>query len=241
MFDHRRPISSASNVIDEPGSPLPPGSPRRPSSASPSPRFERNIINDVADLEQLPDAPSEINPPNNPEVPFIIRPDTPLSCPDRLDLETSLLPVHPEAFSRMEVHQQNLIRNISLKRMRVLAAQQLRYDLEHEVGYENRRPRSELHRPPGLTPVPDGLARTVPESETIACPMCNHELATGSGLKRQTWVAKHCGHVCIPKDIGLTSLLNSLSSGLLWRVCRETATTEPARRKKPTVGISNVY
>ncbi|GAD93208.1 conserved hypothetical protein [Paecilomyces variotii No. 5] len=90
-FDYRRPVMSspqqAEDVIDltnEPDSP-PSGRSRhqgsgRPGGSSRPPRFGRNIMADVVDLEEEPEPSAEEEPPSSPEVQFVratVRPQPP--------------------------------------------------------------------------------------------------------------------------------------------------------------------
>ncbi|KAL2221683.1 hypothetical protein M432DRAFT_599988 [Thermoascus aurantiacus ATCC 26904] len=94
-FDFRRPVMSASpqteDVIDltnEPDSPPSqrprhhdPG--RRPARSSRPPRFGRNIMADVVDLEEEPEPQSNTQPPSSPEVQFVRATVRPPEAPPR--------------------------------------------------------------------------------------------------------------------------------------------------------------
>jgi hypothetical protein len=157
-----------------------PGLARRPTGASRIPDF-RNITNDVADLEQLPDASSETNTPTDPNLPFSA---SGLSGGRYSHQGRSR--VHP--LSREDVFHYNY----NIERMPEMP---ITYQYDQEGAYERMQeerawlvdlPES-IGFPPDsqpLLPAPD--ERTVQEDDVAACPNCDHKLGTGNELKRQT-------------------------------------------------------
>ena len=66
----------------------------------------------------------------------------------------------------------------------------------NNTGETVTRPRPTYETPP--TP-PQGFTRTPAEDDVLVCPNCDSELGQGDDdVKRQVWVIKSCGHVCIP-------------------------------------------
>lgn len=58
------------------------------------------------------------------------------------------------------------------------------------------QPRLPTYDPP--SPAKPGFTRSPDEEDTLVCPHCDDELGTGdSDVKRQVWVVKACGHVCV--------------------------------------------
>lgn len=216
-LDFRRPAMSSSQqepVIDLTNEPdLSPQRPRRrqrtPSRTAPlsprPPRFERNILAepDVVDLLDEPDSArnQDRESPTSPEVQFV-------RATSRRRPRPQPLP-GPRPMSRSSVF--NMMR-------RALPAQWLpldwdletifigdrggpdidvTLDLDVPLAREPAPPRS-TYKPP--SPAPEGFTRSFGEDELVVCPNCETELGTGDEQKRQTWVARPCGHVrlCLP-------------------------------------------
>ena len=76
-----------------------------------------------------------------------------------------------------------------------------------------------------LPPVQTGFTRTPREGDIFLCPNCDGELATDMGtenaelgnLKKQVWVAKHCGHTycgeCASKQNRTTGGIGAKAKG----------------------------
>ncbi|OJJ37406.1 hypothetical protein ASPWEDRAFT_39091 [Aspergillus wentii DTO 134E9] len=223
-FDYRRPIMTSSpqveDVIDltnEPDSPenvQQESSNRGPPRHARPPRFGRNIMADVVDLEAEPEPTNGQEPPSSPDVQFVgsnVRPHAPTED----FIGSNLLHMlrfqrRPAAVSEEDVFRQEVARR----------ARQLRRHQTHEVdtlwiggggltinldadglimeyprtGYtpEARTQRS-TYKPP--SPPPEGFTRNAGEEDVVVCPNCEAELGTGDETKQQIWVAKPCGHV----------------------------------------------
>lgn len=66
-----------------------------------------------------------------------------------------------------------------------------------------------------------GFTRSPKEDDTLICPNCEEELGVGKDeIKRQVWVVKSCGHVCIRLLRATVSELTR-NLGILWRVRKE--------------------
>lgn len=216
-FDFRRPATitpQEANVIDltnEPETP-PQGASQnetsnsRTSSISRPPRFGRNILTDVVDLEDEPDNDPGEGPSSSPEVQFV-RSNTIYATPQQRgwnpipsvsnghnllrslsSLSSSLaqfrrLPV-PDAFIYLTAEELN--GTVSLD------YEQPSFAMESPSAPESRSQRDTYKAP---SPAPEGFTRTLGEDDAAVCPNCYWELGTGEGQKQEIWVAKPCGHV----------------------------------------------
>jgi hypothetical protein len=81
-------------------------------------------------------------------------------------------------------------------------------------------PPATYHAPPKA---PDGFTRSPEEEGPLVCPNCEEELCVGDDeVKRQVWIVKGCGHVCLRHAIRLKYYaILTLITGLLWRVYRQ--------------------
>lgn len=62
------------------------------------------------------------------------------------------------------------------------------------------QPRVPTYDPPA--PAEEGFTRTPNENDMLVCPNCDDELGLGvDEVKRQVWVVKACGHVCVIRFI----------------------------------------
>lgn len=72
------------------------------------------------------------------------------------------------------------------------------------VGFNLANAEAPTEAAPSITvvePLPaarPGFTRTPREDEELICPCCEDELSVGEDeVKRQVWVVKACGHVCL--------------------------------------------
>ncbi|KAL4887297.1 hypothetical protein BJY04DRAFT_899 [Aspergillus karnatakaensis] len=225
-LDFRRPVTSSaphqddSAVIDltnEPDSPelprrqLPESSSRRPRP----PRFGRNIMTDVVDLED-----EEHEPPSSPEVQFVSSSVRQPQPPPRtqglmnsnfwrmLPLPTMFRPTNEPGYRRREIPWQEAghLSRADLETFLIGdnpgGAMDFTINLDNAgwvlgLSPDRERPERERqrssYRPP--SPAPEGFTRSVTEDDVATCPNCDEELGTGDETKQQIWVAKQCGHV----------------------------------------------
>ncbi|KAL4782238.1 hypothetical protein BJX76DRAFT_349536 [Aspergillus varians] len=223
-LDFRRPVASSataepdSEVIDltnEPDSPelsrgrIPESTARQPRP----PRFGREIMADVVDLEEgeEPDSPS------SPEVQFLsstVRQPQPPRTQARSANFWRMLPLPQlfrttnEAGYRREVPWRGAS-HLSRGELETLwigdggGAMDLAINLDNAewelLGIPPGRDRSERERPRDSykppSPAPEGFTRSIAEDDIATCPNCDEELGTGDDTKQQIWVAKQCGHV----------------------------------------------
>ncbi|KAL2865118.1 putative RING finger domain protein [Aspergillus lucknowensis] len=226
-LDFRRPATSSAQreeeVIDltnEPDSPEVSREQQASGGESSSrrprpPRFGRDIIADVVDLEeQEPDTPS------SPEVQFLsstVRqqlPPPPRPPPRTPGLMSSnfwrMLPL-PHASFFGSANEPAYRREVPWRAASHLSRAELETLLIGDVDAmdftinldlddwqlpgstpEVTRPQSS-YKPP--SPAPEGFTRSVEEDDIATCPNCDEELGTGDDTKQQIWVAKQCGHV----------------------------------------------
>lgn len=239
-YDFRRPIMSTTpppppqteDVIDltnEPDSP-----PSQLSRAQPSrtqslhshqprrhrpPRFGRNIMADVVDLEDGAAHTVDIDPPSSPEVEFLhstvrARPvPTHPSAPRRLlDVLTHAQSSFMSPTAQQAFREEIAIRARHIGRRRVnqpsleelFLADNLNPNIDLTIDLDYQAPAFTMNEPTLPTPppsykapspAPEGFTRTVTDDDVVVCPNCDHELGTGEGLAQQIWVAKQCGHV----------------------------------------------
>ncbi|KAL4868063.1 hypothetical protein BDV12DRAFT_170293 [Aspergillus spectabilis] len=221
-LDFRRPVTSSvppeddSGVIDLTNEPDSPELPRRqiPESSSRRPRpprFGREIMTDVVDLEE-----EEPDPPSSPEVQFVsssVRQQQPTPRTQglmssnfwrMLPLPTMFRPTN-ELGHRREVPwpAAGHLSRADLETLWIGDGMDLTINLDN-AGWEilgispdrerpeRERPRSS-YKPP--SPASEGFTRSVAEDDVAMCPNCDEELGTGDDTKQQIWVAKQCGHV----------------------------------------------
>ncbi|KAL4920564.1 hypothetical protein BDW62DRAFT_7699 [Aspergillus aurantiobrunneus] len=218
-LDFRRPVTSSapreedSEVIDLTNEPDSPELPRQGRQ----PRFGREIMADVVDLDEDEDP----DPPSSPEVQFVssnVRQPPP--PPRTQGLMSSnfwrMLPL-PQMFRQTNevAHRREIpwrtASHLSRTELETLiigdgtgGSMDLTINLDNadwgSLGItpdrdqvERERPRSESYKPP--SPAPEGFTRSVTEDDVATCPNCDCELGTGDDTKQQIWVAKQCGHV----------------------------------------------
>jgi hypothetical protein len=246
-FDFRRPVMSTPpqtnevvDLTDEPDSPV--HFPRRQPSRTHShhghrqprhrpPRFGRNIMADVVDLEQEdeqdtghrgPEDAIIIDSPSSPEVQFVRATARPVPSTtssrllDVLNLHARSGFLLPHEAFRQEIALRT--RHMGRRRMNQPTLEELFFagngndnvDLTIDLDYQapgfniNEQPARTPPAPAYQPPSPpaEGFTRTVGESDVVVCPNCDRELGTGDGLRQQIWVAKPCGHVCLyPKRL----------------------------------------
>lgn len=232
-FDFRRPAATSpheeGDVIDltnEPETPpqrtQPRASENRTSSTSRLPRFGRNILADVVDLEEEPDDDPGEGPSSSPEVQFVRA--TVRSQPQRRWDHLSMFQANfPRPLrARQESDTLRMRPSVSLLRERTSRLLQGFHEVDHlflaadppglngdpeevlldygqssfSMGTSNlqeTRPRRDTYQAP--SPAPEGFTRTLAEDDVAVCPNCSWELGTGEGKKQEIWVAKPCGHV----------------------------------------------
>ncbi|KAL4889625.1 hypothetical protein BDV59DRAFT_186208 [Aspergillus ambiguus] len=228
-YDFRRPIMSSpppeNEVIDltnDPDSPPqtvhPPPSDHASRPQQRPPRFPRDILTEVVDLEDEDDDIQPAQRPQNlsssPEVQFVgstVRP-APLPPPPRRSFMGPMLQMlryFPRNASRggsitqgyrWRGPQPGDIESFWIGDMGE-GAVDLTLDLGGMDGLGMDYPvpgitpdrRRSTYKPP--SPPPGGFTRTVGEEDIVCCPNCDAELGTGDETKRQIWVAKQCGHV----------------------------------------------
>ncbi|DAA73250.1 TPA_exp: putative RING finger domain protein [Trichophyton benhamiae CBS 112371] len=173
--------------------------------ASRGPRFGRNIMVDVVDLED--DSASEHQPqeqqqqqqqqrhqqrhqprqPSSPEVQFLgslVRSGASHTT-ERSGSNT------PQSLFARRSNISTVFRDLTSELDPF--AIQLDYSTTGFVG-GGSAPRTEpSYEPP--PPPPDGFTRTVTEDKEAICPNCERELGTGDELGKQLWVSRACGHV----------------------------------------------
>jgi len=213
-FDYRRPVMSATSHVDEvidltnePDSP--PAQRSRPgfrsTHSSRPPRFGRDIMTNVVDLEEPPGLVGEQNPASPPEVQFIratVRPDQSSARDRRFVDESNLLDIlrmqHRFSFSGEEAIRQG----VALHTRHLMTPHLESMWLEGPEGIDltnldlsslNPPRPAPSYEPP--SPAPEGFTRSAQDDEAVVCPNCEHELGTGDDVKQQIWVAKPCGHV----------------------------------------------
>ncbi|CRG84437.1 hypothetical protein PISL3812_01723 [Talaromyces islandicus] len=182
------------------------------------PRFGRNIMADVVDLEDGPDHTIDIDPPSSPEVEFLrstvrARPVPRASAPRRL---LDVLNAHTGGFmspTAQEAFREEIAlraRHIGRRRANqptleeLFVADHLNPGIDLTIDLDYQAPAFTMNEPtPPIpppsykapSPAPEGFTRTVTDDDVVVCPNCDHELGTGEGLAQQIWVAKPCGHV----------------------------------------------
>lgn len=239
-YDFRRPVDSTASeqgVIDltnEPETPPQPALPQDSENRTPSisrlPRFGRDIMADVVDLEdEDPDDPGE-GPSSSPEVQFVrARPreydrrnllplwhdtarssssrsypmGTALQSPPTIRLP-SLQMVHLGQTDTLILGGEDTGLDSNLPDV-ALGYGLSSFSMDSSSQLENRR--RETYKPP--SPAPPGFTRTLAEDDVAVCPNCYWELGTGEGKKQEIWVAKPCGHVCHHQVSVLVIITNS--------------------------------
>ena len=79
------------------------------------------------------------------------------------------------------------------------------FDLD-DPARRHPQPRLPIYHPP--TPPQEGFTRTPKEDDVLVCPNCDDELGLGDDeVKRQVWVVKACGHVCVIHPSTLLKLM----------------------------------
>ena len=221
-FDYRRPVMSTTSHVDEvidltnePDSPPAqrsrPGF--RPAHSSRPPRFGRDIMTNVVDLEEPPDLVREQNPPSTPEVQFIratVRPDQPSPRDHRFVDGSNLLDIlrmqhrfsTAGLLSGEDIRQGVALHTRHLMTPHHHAMESMWIEGPDGIDLTNldlsslNPPRpAPSYKPP--SPAPEGFTRSARDDEVVVCPNCEHELGTGDDVKQQIWVAKPCGHVRI--------------------------------------------
>ncbi|KAL5343212.1 hypothetical protein BJX70DRAFT_354836 [Aspergillus crustosus] len=225
-LDFRRPVTSSvppeddSEVIDLTNEPDSPEAPRRQISESSArrprpPRFGREIMADVVDLEE-----EEPDPPSSPEVQFVSSSVRQQPPPPRthgllssnlwrmLPLPTMFQPTN-DTGHRREVPWR-AAGHLSRAELETLwigdgpgGPMDFTINLDNAgwefLGLSPDRDRPEMERPRSSykppSPAPEGFTRSVLEDDVAVCPNCEEELGTGDDTKQQIWITKQCGHV----------------------------------------------
>jgi hypothetical protein len=180
------------------------------------PRFGRNIMADVVDLEDGTDHTVDIDPPSSPEVEFLrstVRAPTRTSAPRRLlDVLTHAQSSFMSPTAQQAFREEIALRARHMGRRRVnqpsleefFLADNLNPNIDLTIDLDYQAPAFTMHEPTPPTPPPsykapspatEGYTRTVTDDDVVVCPNCDRELGTGEGLAQQIWVAKPCGHV----------------------------------------------
>ncbi|OJJ51080.1 hypothetical protein ASPZODRAFT_148441 [Penicilliopsis zonata CBS 506.65] len=223
-YDFRRPVMATSvtphaeEVIDltnEPDTPPQHARPeRRASRPSRPPRFGRNIITDLVDLEEdeheaegRQDTPINLDPPSPEDVQFVranVRPPPPPPTRNRpfsarSSLRDFLRMRAPDFRGLAHLHPPPPLDMIWLgEEPRDGLDSAINLDLDVPFGLSfpplvNNPPPRSTYKPP--SPPPPGFTRNVKEEDVVVCPNCDAELGVGDEIKAQIWVAKPCGHV----------------------------------------------
>jgi hypothetical protein len=232
----------------------------RTSSTSRPPRFGRNILADVVDLEEEPDDDPGEGPSSSPEVQFVratTRP-RPVAPPrvnwDPLSMISSTLarglrarqdtedrrplssvPFNPSRVARHHLHgfQDHLIFGDGSE---LNSPGFLDYEFPSFVMQPptppDPRPQREIYKPP--SPAPEGFTRTLGEDDVAICPNCTEELGTGEGKRQEIWVAKPCGHVSYQLVPGTIPSYANHCTGLLWRMRRKQINVEGQKGPRPS-------
>lgn len=242
-YDFRRPVMSniqtppSEEIVDltNDPNPTPPRFSRPPPSHTQSsrdtrpphrrlPRFGRNIMADVVDLEeddaQADDEPTEVinlDPPSSPEVQFVRARSRPTSRPAAFATPVHLLEIinlqgyltTQEAFRQEIALQTRRMGRLRSRRPNVeemLFAGDTNQNIDLTIDLDYQAPGFTISDPTSATPPdsykppsppPAGFTRTVGEDDVVVCPNCDRELGIGEGPRQQIWVAKSCGHVCL--------------------------------------------
>ncbi|KAJ5310164.1 54S ribosomal protein L51 [Penicillium atrosanguineum] len=233
-FDFRRPApltSQEEDVIDLTNEPETPPqrthahpSESRTLSTSRPPRFGRNILADVVDLEEEADDDPGEGPSSSPEVQFVRATTRPRAQPpprgqwDPVAMISSTL---ARGFrTRQDAEDRRMLSSVSLLHSRRVPPLH-RLPTDHMIfsgdgsvlngfgpgfldyghsSFEMRPPTPPEPRPQrqvykAPSPAPEGFTRTLGEDDVAVCPNCEWELGTGEGKRQEIWVSKPCGHV----------------------------------------------
>lgn len=243
-FDFRRPApltSQDEDVIDltnEPETP-PQHTHGRPSesrtlSSSRPPRFGRNILADVVNLDEEPDDDVGEGPSSSPEVQFVRATTRPRAQPpprgqwDPVAMISSTL---ARGFRRQGAEDRRNQSSAFPRSRRVPPLSRLPTDhmiFSGDVSLLNGlgpgfldyghsafamrpptppepRPQRQVYKAP--SPAPEGFTRTLGEDDVAVCPNCEWELGTGEGKRQEIWVSKPCGHVSHQSVSGMKVLM----------------------------------
>ncbi|EAU33919.1 predicted protein [Aspergillus terreus NIH2624] len=227
-YDYRRPLMSSppqeNEIIDLTNDPDSPPSTSGHSSRQQRrrpPRFARDILTEVVDLEDEGESqqiPPSRDAPSSPEVQFVgsaVRTE-PLPPPPRRGFMGPMLQML-RYFPRHAAQGGSITQGYRWRGPRAEdiesfwigdvgdGAVDLTIDLggmDGRLGMDFQTPgvtpdrgRS-TYKPP--SPPPEGFTRSVGEEDIVCCPNCDAELGTGDEVKQQIWVAKQCGHVSTP-------------------------------------------
>lgn len=172
----------------------------RISSAPRLPRFGRDILTDVVDLEEPDNNPGE-GPSSSPEVQFVgatVRPPRPpqrwgpfSSIPNGFEFNPLAMMAPLSRFSGSE--DLLFLAPEATNDEVALDYPQPSFAMESPSRQESRSRRDTYKAP---SPAPEGFTRTLAEDDVAVCPNCSWELGTGEGKMQEIWVAKPCGHVC---------------------------------------------
>lgn len=196
----------------------------RTLSTSRPPRFGRNILADVVDLEDEPDDDPGEGPSSSPEVQFVRATTRPRAQPpprgqwDPVAMISSTL---ARGFrTRQDAEDRRMLSSVSLLHSRRVPPLH-RLPTDHMIfsgdgsalngfgpgfldyghsSFEMRPPTPPEPRPQrqiykAPSPAPEGFTRTLGEDDIAVCPNCEWELGTGEGKRQEIWVSKPCGHV----------------------------------------------
>lgn len=231
-FDFRRPAATSSqeeDVIDLTNEPETPPqrahdrtSDSRTLSTSRPPRFGRNILADVVDLEGEPDDDPGEGPSSSPEVQFVratTRPRPPAPPRGNWDPFAMLSSTFTRGFrARQDPEDRRMLSSVPFLQSRagrhhihgfhdtmifsgdgsglnspgILDYEYSSFAMRPSTPQE-ARPQREVYKAP--SPAPEGFTRTLGDDDIAVCPNCSWELGTGEGKRQEIWVAKPCGHV----------------------------------------------
>lgn len=249
-FDFRRPAiitPQEEDVIDltnEPETPPQRTQPRisdsRNSRTSRLPRFGRNILTDVVDLEEEePDNDPGEGPSSSPEVQFVRAATVRSQPPQRRWGPMSSIQPSLDEF-RLLSTLRRFRNDPGPEDMLFLASE----GMNEEISLDFARPSFAMEPPSrqesrfrldtykAPSPAPEGFTRTLGEDDIAICPNCSWELGTGEGKRQEIWVAKPCGHVCFR----LLRNLHNLQANIFQVYCGECAENRSLSRAKKAQG-----
>lgn len=197
--------------------------PNATNSSRRGPRFDREIMTDVVDLE-APQTPTLNRQASSPEVQFLgsARREQPQPQQTRFqDSSSPFLTLFRPDFGRpasrsAQLRAQAFQQEVALRTRDIFGAFRnamgpfwigdppregvdLTVDFEGPFGYTQTGARPARAAPVYQAPPPaaQGFTRSAGEEEIVVCPNCDHELGTGDDpIARQIWLSRACGHVC---------------------------------------------
>ena len=104
------------------------------------------------------------------------------------------------------------------------------------TGFQIEPPPQRAPPPPTYNAPPPprkGFTRSPKEDDTLICPNCEEELGVGKDeIKRQVWVVKSCGHVCLRPPPASTPRVLSSTNKKSRSIVANAQRTEPAEVKR---------